>query len=255
MLAGLGQHLAALDLGALNAAQQAADVVAGLALVERLLEHLDAGDDGLALLAEADDLDLVADLDHAALDAAGDHRAATLDAEHVLDRHQERLVHGARWRRDVVVDRIHQLEDRLVLLGIGIGAGGLERLDGRAADDRDVVAGEAVLAEQLAQLHLDQLQQLLVVHQVDLVQVDDHGRHFHLARQQDVLARLRHRAVGRRDHQDGAVHLGRAGDHVLDVVGVARAVHVGVVPLVGLVLDVRMAMVMPRARSSGALSI
>ncbi len=43
---------------------------------------------------------------------------------------------------------------------------------------------------------------------------------------------------GARDHQDRPVHLRRAGDHVLDVVGVPRAVDVGVVPLVGLVLDV-----------------
>ena len=50
---------------------------------------------------------------------------------------------------------------------------------------------------------------------------------------QDVLARLRHRAVGRRHHQDRAVHLGRAGDHVLHVVGVARAVDMGVVALLG----------------------
>ena len=41
-----------------------------------------------------------------------------------------------------------------------------------------------------------------------------------LAGQQDVLARLGHGAVGGADHQDGAVHLGGAGDHVLDVVGV-----------------------------------
>ena len=46
--------------------------------------------------------------------------------------------------------------------------------------------------------------------------------HADLAGEQDVLARLRHRAVGRRDHEDRAVHLRRAGDHVLDVVGVAR---------------------------------
>src|SRR5207247_5649512 len=45
-------------------------------------------------------------------------------------------------------------------------------------------------------------------------------------------------AGGGGDHQDGAVHLGRPGDHVLDVVGVPGAVHVGVVALVGLVLDV-----------------
>ena len=59
-----------------------------------------------------------------------------------------------------------------------------------------------------------------------------------LAGEQDVLARLRHDAVGGRDHEDRAVHLGRAGDHVLHVVGVARAVDVGVMALVGLVLDV-----------------
>jgi hypothetical protein len=54
-----------------------------------------------------------------------------------------------------------------------------------------------------------------------------------------VLAGLRHRAVGGGDHQDRAVHLRGTGDHVLDVVGVTRAVDVRVVPLLGLVLDVR----------------
>ena len=43
---------------------------------------------------------------------------------------------------------------------------------------------------------------------------------------------------GATDHQDRPVHLRRPGDHVLDVVGVPRAVDVGVVALVGLVLDV-----------------
>jgi hypothetical protein len=62
--------------------------------------------------------------------------------------------------------------------------------------------------------------------------------HAHLAGEQDVLAGLRHRAVGGRHHQDGAVHLGRARDHVLHVVGVAGAVHVGVVAVAGLVLHV-----------------
>ena len=94
--AGLGQHLAALDVVALNAAQEAADVVAGLALVERLFEHLDAGDDRLAGLAHADDFDFIADLDDAALDAAGDDGAAALDAEDVFDGHQEGLVARAR---------------------------------------------------------------------------------------------------------------------------------------------------------------
>jgi hypothetical protein len=41
------------------------------------------------------------------------------------------------------------------------------------------------------------------------------------------------------DDEDRAVHLGGTRDHVLDVVGVARAVDVRVVAVVGLVLDVR----------------
>ena len=42
-----------------------------------------------------------------------------------------------------------------------------------AADDRDLVAGELVVGQQLAELQLDQLEQLRVVDQVDLVEEDD----------------------------------------------------------------------------------
>src|SRR5712691_10845213 len=85
---GLGHDLAALDLLALDAPQETADVVPGAALVEELLEHLDAGDDDLAGGLDADDLDLVGDLDDAALDAARGDRPPALDAEDVLDRHE-----------------------------------------------------------------------------------------------------------------------------------------------------------------------
>ena len=102
----------------------------------------------------------------------------------------------------------------------------------------DVVAGELVLGEQLAHLELDELDELLVVDHVALVERDDDRGHADLAGEQHVLTRLRHRAVGGGDHEDRAVHLGRAGDHVLDVVGVTGAVDVGVVTRLGLVLDV-----------------
>jgi hypothetical protein len=115
----------------------------------------------------------------------------------------------------------------------------LERCQRRAAHDRDVVAGEVVGAQQLADLHLDQLQQLLVVDLVGLVHVDDQRRNADLAGQQDVLAGLRHRPVGGRHDDDGAVHLGSTGDHVLDVVGMPRAVDMGIMPVGRLVLDMR----------------
>src|SRR3954464_3345540 len=235
--ARLGQDLAALDLLALDAPDEAADVVAGLALLEQLLEHLDAGHDDLAGRLDAPELDLVADLDDAPLDAPGRDRAPALDAEDVLDRHEEGLVDGPLGGRDVRVDRVHQLLDGLVRL-VGRIRGRRGRLERRAADDRDVVAREVVLGQELADLELDEVEQLLVVDHVDLVEEHDHGRHLDLAGEQDVLARLGHRAVGRGDDQDGAVHLRGAGDHVLDVVGVTRAVDVRVVARVGLVLDV-----------------
>ena len=134
---------------------------------------------------------------------------------------------------DVVVDRRHQLEDALGRRGVAV-----EGVQGGALDDRDVVAGELVERQQLADLELDELEQLLVVHHVGLVEEHDDRRHADLAGEQDVLTRLGHGAVGGGDHQDRAVHLRGAGDHVLDVVGVARAVDVGVVPVLGLVLDV-----------------
>ena len=134
---------------------------------------------------------------------------------------------------DVGVDRVHELDDLRRPLGVA-----LERLERRDPDDRGVVAGELVLGEQLAHLELDEVEQLLVVDHVGLVEGDDDGGHADLAGEQHVLTGLGHGAVGGGHHEDGAVDLGGAGDHVLDVVGVAGHVDVGVVPVVGLVLDV-----------------
>ncbi len=138
--------------------------------------------------------------------------------------------------RDVGVQRVHQLADLGAPLAVHRAA--LQSLQRRAPDDRNVVAREVVGGQQLAQLQLHQVQQLRIVHHVALVHEHHDVGHAHLTGQQDVLARLRHRTVGRRHHQDRAVHLRRAGDHVLHVVGVARAVHVRVVAVLALVLHV-----------------
>ena len=49
---------------------------------------------------------------------------------------------------------------------------------------------------------------------------------------------LGHDAVGAVDHEDRAVHLGSAGDHVLDVVSVTGAVDVRIVAVVALIFNV-----------------
>ena len=47
-----------------------------------------------------------------------------------------------------------------------------------------------------------------------------------------------HLAVRGGNDNDGTVHVGSTRDHVLDVIGVTGAVDVGVVAVIGLVLDV-----------------
>ncbi len=109
----------------------------------------------------------------------------------------------------------------------------------RTLDDRNVVAGKLVLVEQLAHFHLDELEKLLVVDLIDLVQEHDQRGHADLTGQQNVLAGLGHGAVRCRTDQNAAVHLRGTGDHVLHVVGVARAIDVGVVTVFRLVFHMR----------------
>ena len=56
--------------------------------------------------------------------------------------------------------------------------------------------------------------------------------------QEDVLLGLRHRAIGGGTNQDCAIHLGSTRDHVFHIISVSRAVNVGVVTLLGFVLNV-----------------
>ena len=130
-----------------------------------------------------DDFDFVHALEHAAFDTAGHHGAATFNVEHVFDAHQERLVHFARRQRNEGVNRVQQFLDGLLAFRLA-----RQRLLGAAADDRGLVARKLILGQQVADFHLDQVQQFRVVHQVNLVQENHDGRHADLAGEQHVLA-------------------------------------------------------------------
>src|SRR5437764_2937452 len=54
-----------------------------------------------------------------------------------------------------------------------------------------------------------------------------------------MLARLRHRTISRRYHQDRSIHLRRPGDHVLHIIGMARAIDMSIMALARLILDMR----------------
>src|SRR6478609_4150130 len=161
--AGLDDNLAALDVFPLGATKQQTGVVAGGRRIEQLAEHLDAGDGGLeGLRLDADDFHRGVDVDRATLHLAGDDGATTGDREDVLDRHQERLLGVADRLWDGLVHGVHQLDNRRDPLRVT-----LERLEAGGADDRGVLI-ELLGGQQLANLELDELQDLLVVNHVGL---------------------------------------------------------------------------------------
>src|SRR5207247_11459345 len=97
---------------------------------------------------------------------------------------------------------------------------------------------EIVLGEEIADFHLDEVEEFRIINHVALVEEHNDRRNTNLAGEKDVLTGLRHRAISSRANQDRTVHLSSAGDHVLHIVSVTGAVDMRVVTLVGLVLNV-----------------
>ncbi len=233
---GSGENLTAFHFVTLRAAEQSADVVAGFTLIKQLAEHFHAGAGGLRGGTDTHDFHFVADLDDAAFHTTGYHGTTAGDGEHVFDGHQEGLVGFADRIRDVAVAGIQQFKDALGIFGIGIVA--FQSLQSGTADNRDVVAGVAVGAQKFANFHFNQFEQFGVVNHVALVHEHDEVGNADLTGEEDMFTGLGHGTVGSGNNDDRAVHLGSTGNHVLDVVGVAGAVHMGIVTLVGFVFDV-----------------
>ena len=60
---------------------------------------------------------------------------------------------------NVFVHRIHQFQNTFVFGSVEVGAGAFQRLQPRAANDRRILAGEALLRQQFTQFQFYQFQQ------------------------------------------------------------------------------------------------
>ena len=230
---GLSKNLSSFDIGSLDTTKQRTDVITSLCLIQHLTEHLDTGYNGLLLLfLDTNDLNFVVQVQNTTLYSTGSNGTTTCDGEYVLDRHQERLVGITLRIRDVGIYSVHQLHDLVAPLAHGI----FQSLQSGTLDDRAIL--EIVLFKLLGDLHLNQLKKLRIVYHIALVHKYDDVRNAYLTGQKDVLLGLSHNTVGCSYNQDSAVHLSSTGDHVLNVVSMARAVNVCVVSLLGLVLNV-----------------
>src|SRR5690554_1092328 len=231
------QNLTTLYVVTLGTTQQNTYVLTGTTFVQQLAEHLNASTSGLGGITDTNDFHFVTNADDTTLYTTGNYSTTARDREYVFDRHQERLVNRTLRLRDVVIQSLYQLlnsgSTHLVVVTT------FQSHQRRTGDDRGVVTREVVHAQQVTNFHLNQLKQLFVINHVRFVQEHNDERYTYLTGQQDVLTSLRHGAVSCGANQDSAVHLGRTGDHVLNIISVARAVYVCVVTSRGIVLYVR----------------
>ena len=228
------KNLTSLNIFLLQPTQKNTNVVPGNPLIQSLLEHLNAGNSRFLSVTKTNNLNLLTDLHNTRLNSTSRNSTATFNREHIFNSHHKRLVSGALWLRNIAIQCLHQIGNALAELII---SGIIKCTASIATNERNVVSREAVLREKFADFHFNKIQQLLVVNKIALVQKHNESRHVYLTSQQDVLASLRHRAIGCRNHKNGTVHLSSTGNHVLDVVSVTRAIDVSVVPIWRFVLN------------------
>jgi hypothetical protein len=234
--AGLDNDHAAEDVVTLDTTEKETGVITSAGLVAGLLEGLDVGDLGLdGVLVLADKLDFGVLLQDTTLDTARSDSTTAGNGEDVLNGHEERLSDVTLGCGNPGVD---VLEELVNLLNTNVGLAALNGAKSGTHDNGGVVTLEAVGGKQLAHLHLDELQHLLVLNSIDLVDEDDNPLDTDLAGKEQVLSGLGHLSVAGGNDDNSTVHGSSTSNHVLDVIGVTRAVNVGVMPVLGCVLDV-----------------
>eukprot|EP00043_Microstomoeca_roanoka_P004985 m.52992 g.52992 ORF g.52992 m.52992 type:complete len:435 (+) comp12746_c1_seq1:3487-4791(+) len=231
---GLAHDLTLADVFALQTAAKSTKVITCLTLRQLLLEHFDASNSGLNSLAVADDFNFITLANDTTLNLASHDSTTSRDRESVFDRHEERLIQVTHGVRDPGVNGGHESGDGILAKRVVTAFKGAQC---RARNNRGVIAIVAIAGKQLTNLHLDKFKKFGIINHVSLVDVDDEVLNTDLLGQQNVLAGLRHLTIGSTYDENSTIHLSGTSNHVLDVIGVTRAIDVSIVALVSFILD------------------
>ena len=234
----LAQYLTTFNLVTGDTTQQCTNVIASFCEVQRLTEHFQTGNNGVQLFfRQTNDFNRFVNVQLSAFYTTGNNGTTARNGHSIFDRHQERLCIVTFRSRNVLVNSVHQFDDRLVSRIAQI-VRSFQSSQSRTNDDRSVIAREVVLVQSFTNVHFNQFQQFRIVNLVSLVQEYNDCRYAYLTSQQDVLLGLSHRTVRSSNYQNCTVHLSCTSDHVLNIVSMSRAVNVSVVTLVSFILNV-----------------
>ena len=239
----LDQNHAAFNVFFLDAAKQKTDVVSSHSFIEKLAEHFYPSHSSFPGVTNTDDLNSLTNLHLTPLNPTSSYSAPTSDGKNIFNGHQEGLVNFTFRLGNRLINSIHQIQDLIDPFifsthGLIASLNILKRLKGRTGNNGDVIAWEVITAEQLAHFQFYQLKDFLVIDHVLLVEEHNQCWNTHLFSQKDMFLGLGHRTIRGCDYQNGAIHLGCASNHVFYIVRVAWTIHVGIVALLGFVLDV-----------------
>src|SRR3989441_1261931 len=219
----LRERLERLDHEGFRRSNLDAGRIAGLRLLDLLVVHLDRLD--FADLVRGHEVDFHPDLQEPGLDPADGDGACARDRVDVLHREAQREIRWLRRDRELV----QRLDERRPLVPRHLGRRfydvlALVRAD---RDEKELVDLVADAPQEPGELRLQVVEPRLGergLRPVHLVDRDDQLLDAERPREEDVFLRLRLDALCGADDEDRGVRLGRARDHVLDEVPVARGV-------------------------------
>ena len=233
-LSGVSEHHTTLDFILIYTTEEETYVITSFTLIEKLAEHFHTRNNSLlTFCTETDHLNFVIHVNNTSFDTTCSYSTTTCNREHVFYRHKEWFIHITRRQRNPSIYSFHKFHNLSNPRRISI-----ESTKSRTTDDRSIIAIVVIETEKLTHIHFYEFKHFLVFNEVTLVQEHNDTRNVYLTSKKHMLTSLGHRTISSSNYDDSTVHLSSTRYHVLNVVGVTRAVYVCIVTISCFVLNV-----------------